>query len=39
MSHRMCDLAEKNNRKVKPDLYIKLRLDMEDHYEIKDHEK
>lgn len=37
--HRMCDLAEKNNRKVKPDLYIKLRLDMEDHYEIKDHEK
>lgn len=32
-------LVRKNNRKCKPDSYVKLRLDMEDYYRIKDEEK
>lgn len=32
-------LLQKSNRKRKPDSYVKLSLDMEDYYRIKDREK
>lgn len=32
-------LVRKSNRKSKPDSYVKLSLDMEDYYRIKDQEK